>query len=388
MVATTALLESDTSTSASTLDLKLDAVASLRWPNKLVVEDIALKSRFRGWREQTVVEGERWLRRSANEGDWYAMESLGLRLINGDGLQRSPEEGLGWLRRAANLGSPIAMAHIAQCVLDDEHSLESRTEAEQWLQKAINQGNSQAAIILGTRLITGTGLLADPERGKRLLVKAAQGGSQLAHIKLGVYLLSGRGLAPNREEGLHWLRRVGCTQSAQLQFLNYYLYLKSLAASTRGEARLLAEEAGVLFHESVQQGNSADEMNLAYMIRRGEIDPAPYAPLDTLLSRHLQTNQPFALINQALRLAKGVECEVDWLLADILVGKIQGTDGVLKWWSARSTEGDTEGHLVTGWLVRRQLAIDPERLPLAQRMGLARAGGWDAPEWMDLPQEF
>lgn len=368
---------------AAVLDLKLDGMASLLWPCKLVVDDISVRSRFRGWREKEAAEGERWLRHSAEEGDCYAMEGLGLRLINANGLQRSPEEGLEWLRRAADSGSPIAMARLAECMLDHEcSSPESTKEAEDWLEKAIHHGNLHAAVMLGTRLITGSALPADPQRGRRLLVQAAEGGSQIAHIKLGVYLLSGRGLAQNKEEGFSWLRRVGCLQPSQLQFLNYYLYMKSLAAPTRGERRLLAEEAGVLFYESVQQGNSGDELNLAYLIRRGEIDASPYPPLDTLLALHLRANHPSALINQALCLAKGVGCEVDWQLADVLIGKIKMAEGILQWWFARSTEEDAEGHLVTGWLVRRELALDPERRGIAQRMDFARAGGWQVPDWM------
>lgn len=375
--------EAATAKEASALDLKLDAMASLLWPCKLAVDDITVRPRIRGWREKEAAEGERWLRRSAEEGDCCAMEALGLRLINGDGLQRNPEEGLEWLRRAADSGSPIAMARFAECLLDHEPSSpESRKEAEDWLEKAIHHGNLHAAVMLGTRLITGSVLPADPERGRRLLVQAAEGGSQIAHIKLGVYLLSGRGLAQDKEEGFSWLRRVGCLQPSQLQFLNFHLYMKSLAAPTRGEKRLLAEEAGVLFYESVQQGNSGDELNLAYLIRRGEIDAAPYPPLDTLLALHLRDNHPSALINQALRLAKGVGCEVDWQLADILVGKIERAGEILQWWFARSTQGDAEGHLVTGWLVRRELALDPEQREVVQRMDLARAGGWEVPDWM------
>lgn len=346
------------------------------------MEDIAVGSRFNGWREKSAAEGEKWLRNSAKNGDWWAMENLGLRLISGDGLEKSTEEGLGWMRQAGEQGSAIAMMRLAECLLDGEPSSELRAEAERWLEKAIDLGSHQATIVLGTRLITGAGLSGDPERGEQLLRKAAHGGSQLAHIRLGVYLLSGRGLAQDREEALRWLRRVGVTRPSQLQFVNYYLYQKSLTALSRTQARLLAEEAGVLFYESVQQGNIGDQMNLAYLIRRGEIDPKPYPSLDELLSQHLQQNEPYALINQALRLAKGVECAVDWQLADILVGKIRAAGDVLKWWFARSTESDAEGHLVTGWLVRRHLALDPEQQTLARRMELARAGGWGAPQWM------
>jgi len=52
---------------------------------------------------------------------------------------------------------------------------------------------------------------------------------------------------------------------------------------------------------------------------------------------------------------------------------------------ARSREGDPEGHLVTGWLGRHQLATDPDGFQIARRMDLARDGGWLVPEWMNHP---
>jgi hypothetical protein len=237
---------------------------------------------------------------------------------------------------------------------------------------------------LATRLITGNGLAPDPEQGEHLLREAARGGSQIAMIKLGTYLLSGWGLDHNQEEGLRWLRRAGATNAIQLLELGLYLYQKSFTATTKA-ARGLAKEASILFQESRRQGNPIASLNLAYLLRRGEIADASYPPLDELLSGHLKQKDSFAFVNQALRLARGIQCSTDWKAADALFGNLQDSSNVLEWWFARSREGDSEGHLVTGWLGRHQLATDPDGLGIAQRMDFARNGGWLVPEWMNEP---
>jgi len=203
-------------------------------------------------------------------------------------------------------------------------------------------------------------------------------------IKLGTYLLSGWGLDHDREEGLRWLRRAGATSASQLLELGLQLYQKSLAA-TKKAAHGLAREASVLFQEALRQGNRTAALNLAYLLRRGEIDDVSCPPLDDLLSEHLKRRDSFAFVNQALRLAKGIQANIDWKAADILFEGLQDSGNVLAWWFARSQEGDPEGHLVTGWLGRHHLATDPDGFQVARRMDLARNGGWLVPEWMNHP---
>lgn len=367
------------------VNLDVDLVNALRWPYKLLIEDVSVRPRLRAWHEHSQSRGEEWLRQSATAGDFYAMEGLGLRLFNGDGLTKSPEEGLVWLRRSVEQGNPVAMLLLAECLLETKPSSDVATEAEQWLERSIEHGNRQAAISLASRLIAGAGLSADPHRGKQLLVDLANDGSQLAHVKLGVCLLSGQALTENREEGLRWLRRIGATEANHMSVLAYYIYMKSMAASTKGGARILAGDAAVLLQEAVRCGNHEEAVNLAYLIRRGEISGSSQLPVEELLATYVSQERPFALINQALRIASGFECTTDWHVANILIGKIRDTEGVLSWWHARSTEGDAEGHLVTGWLVRQGLAPDPDQIALAQRMDLARKGGWTVPGWMDQP---
>jgi TPR repeat protein len=374
----------ETGTKSPTLDLDLDSIVLVKKQMKFSVKNITSPSSCRGWLESSPIEGERWLRISAQDGDLYAMEKLGLRLLTGDGLPKSIEEGLGWLKKSAELGNTFAMEKLAQYELDENDAPDSFADGERWLRNAIEHGHRFAMVSLGARLITGDVLVPDPEQGERLLREAAQRGSQIAMIKLGTYLLSGWGLNHDHEEGLRWLRRAGATNASQLLELGLYLYQKSLTATTRA-ARGLAKEASVLFQEARRQGNRTAGLNLAYLLRRGEITDTSCPPLEELLSEHLRQNDSFAFVNQALRLARGVQCNIDWKTADALFGKLQDSSNVLQWWFARSREGDPEGHLVTGWLGRHRLAIDPDGFGVAQRMDLARNGGWLVPEWMNRP---
>jgi len=312
------------------------------------------------------------------------MEKLGLRLLDGDGLPKSVAEGLGWLKKSAELGNPFAMERLAEYHLDENNAPNSSPEGERWLRSAVECGHRFAMFNLGSRLITGDGLAPDPEQGEQLLRGAAKQGSQIAMIKLGTYLLCGWGLKHDHEEGLCWLRRAGATNADQLLELGLCLYQRSLTATAKA-GRALAKEASVLFQEALRQGNRIASLNLAYLLRRGEIVDTSCPSLDELLSEHLKQKDAFAFVNHALRLAKGIQCKIDWKAADLLFARLQDSGSVLEWWFARSQEGDPEGHLVTGWLGRHHLAVDPDGVALAQRIDLARRGGWSVPEWMNHP---
>jgi TPR repeat protein len=350
-------------------------------PSTYLLNDVTLATRFRAPREITVQYTDaQQLRLAAENREPYAMEQLGLLLLSGDAA--AGHEAFEWLREAASLGDPIAMVHLAACLLDDEPSESAQAEATSWLLKAIEHGYPPATIALGSCLITGNGVTPDVERGVKILREAARVGSEMAHLKLAIYFLAGWGMDRNEVEGLSWLRRVDVTDGERMSKAGHYLYCKSLAACTERARRTLAEEAAVLFQEAVRQGYREAGISLAYLLRRGELAPELYPPLGQLTAEHLHLSHPFALINQALRLAKGFQCKADWHAADAVVARIRDGNGLLLWWHARSEEGDPEGHLVTAWLCRHRLVGDPNGLTLDQRVQLARAGGWDAPEWM------
>jgi TPR repeat protein len=363
-------------------EMLLDNIAALTHPGKLPCDDPQLATTIHGWREHDPAEGEAWLRRSAEEGDVYAMQKLGQRLIEGDGLEPSPEEGMQWLKKSAEHGNPLAMTDLANIYFDMSNGTNTHEEGLMWLNRAIEHGDKFAAVAYGVRLLVGRGVEQNSAEGERLLREAAENdGILLAHIRLGAHLIGGWGLPRDRRAGLLWLRRVGATSPPQITRLGTYLSNKSLAAR-RTDAMLLREEAAILCEEGVRQGVLPGQMIIAYLIRRGEIDATSRPSLDELLSEHVKKDQPFALVNQALRLARGVQCEVDWAKADEVFSRIPTSEEIFDWWYARARDCDPEGDIVVAWLARYGLIVDPDGMDVAERFKRGSRGGWEPPDWI------
>jgi TPR repeat protein len=344
-------------------------------------DDIRIAPRIRGWRERSATSAEQWLRSMATDGDVYAMERLGERLLIGDGLEQCTEDGMRWLERAADRGSPRAMTYVAEYLLATTPSARCCARAAEWLRVAASSNYLPAAICLGVRLTIGQGLVADPDEGKSILTHIASQGSRLARARLAAMLLSGASKERDRQQALRLLAQLGANDGAGITRVGHYLYMKSLAA--HWQSRLLAQEAAALFKEAIARSYAPARINLAYLVRRGEC--AGDASLDQLLQNWLDAGDTFAILNQALRLARGVQCHSSWKQADRLLTELSNSQAnrALLWWWPRACEGDAEGHLVTAWLGRHSLVVDPEESSLKMRMERARAGGWSAPRWMD-----
>lgn len=344
-------------------------------------EDIRIAPRIHGWREHSPASAEQWLRDMAAAGDVYAMERLGERLLAGDGVDRRPEEGCGWLERAADRGSARAMTCAAEHLLETTPTATSAARAVGWLRAAAASDYLPAAVCLGVRLTIGEGLAADADEGKRMLTRIANRGSRVAGARLAALLLSGAFAKRDHEQALQLLARLGAQDGSGIARAGHYLYLKCLAS--RWQPRFLAREAATLFKEAIRHSYAPARMHLANLVRRNECESD--ASLDALLREHLEAGDAFAVLNQALRLARGVQCRSSWQDADRLFTRLSNSQAnqALLWWWPRACDGDAEGHLVTAWLCRHSLVVDPQESSLKSRVDLARAGGWSAPSWMD-----
>src|SRR5262249_13883659 len=120
-----------------------------------------------------------------------------------------------------------------------------------------------------------------------------------------------------------------------------------------------------------------------YMVRRGEVlTGLETPPIAELLAQGLAEQFNFAELNCALCLARGSQTCPDWEAADALVRGLSQPEELIEWWHKLAQASDPEGHLVLGWLGRHKLAPDPDGWPVAERIKLAREGGWDVPNWM------
>lgn len=131
--------------------------------------------------------------------------------------------------------------------------------------------------------------------------------------------------------------------------------------------------------------------NLAYMIRRGEVEnPAQHTPLDVLnmLRSSVQSKDAFAIVNTALTLALRLGTNEDWTLADSLINEIEMADAInpLNWWVNVAKQGDVEGVLVAYLLQHHHKAFDSSLgTPMLLRWYLTcRLPSF--PDWLQYPE--
>ena len=238
-------------------------------------------------------------------------------------------------------------------------------------------------VSLGQRLLDGDGLKADAAEGESWLRKAVAADDPDAMETLGNVFVEGDQLHSDPAEGVRWLEKAVQAGSAYAGVtLGYHLYQQKDHAA-----------AAKLFLWSYRHEERLGALNLAYMLRRGEVaDASDCPPIAELLAPLLADGDHWARVNQALCLAAGVQTAKDWPAADQLIALMaagarrEDLPAVQKWWHNLAKENDPEGHLVLAWLARHGIFADPDGLSLKDRLARARAGPWaDAPAWLEVP---
>lgn len=186
-------------------------------------------------------------------------------------------------------------------------------------------------------------------------------------------------------EAFAWLQRCGASQPEQMVKIAIFLYLQSWEAPTSIGRTRLTYYAGILLEQMMLRGAPGAAINLAYLLRRKELLDGRFPRLANVLDSLIPSNDPFVMMNQALRIAAGFDITPDWEAAEALVASINDIATILAWWRACAQSADTEGHLVLAWLLRHHLQSDPDGLGLAERANLAQAGGWNIPDWFTTP---
>ncbi len=229
-------------------------------------------------------------------------------------------------------------------------------------------------------LFEGSKLPKDEKKGKQLLKKLVRLDDTDGMLALGSRYLDGDGVEKDIREGLKLLNRAleAGEGSAGALLGRYYYQIGNLEISTMNLVK------------GVELGSENASNNLSFVLRRGEaIGYTGKFTVDDLLLKLVEKRELFSIVNYALCLAKGFQCQRDWRKADELFSSLSDANGsvkdVLEWWHKYLIfkNDDAEGHLVVGWVVRQNFIKDPDNLTVAERMTKARQGGWDVPGWMD-----
>ena len=160
-------------------------------------------------------DGVAWLRRSAEQGNPFAMRFLGFVFAGKDKAESDK-----WYRKAAEAlylaakqGDPHAQHDLAGLYRDGLGVAKDPVEADKWFvlatknyRAAAEQGDPEAQCMLGGFYMKGVGVDKDEEEGVKWFRKAAEQGFMKGKALLGLAYFEGRGVKQDEAEGVRWLR--------------------------------------------------------------------------------------------------------------------------------------------------------------------------------------
>ena len=162
-------------------------------------------------------DGIEWLRKSAEQGNPYAMRRLGLVFEKKDKAESDD-----WYRKAADAlyktakqGDPRAQFELAGLYRDGLGVKKDSAEADKWFElaaktcrAAADQGNPDAQCTLGGLYQKGLGVVKNDAEAVKWFRKATEQGFMKGKTLLGMAYFEGKGVKKDEAEGIRWLREA------------------------------------------------------------------------------------------------------------------------------------------------------------------------------------
>jgi TPR repeat protein len=237
------------------------------------------------------MEGFRWIRMAAEQGNSVAEYMVGCLYHEGKGVPKDEKAASHWLRIAASRGNLKAQKHLATMYYLDKNYKQSIA----WYHLAAAQGDARAQALLGKQYFQGEGVAKDEEAALRWLNLAAEKDDTLGMYYLGV-MLTGLTFEPLLSDvrRVFWdqyereydendnLVRVTVKDEEEPGYRDYKRGAEMIqTAAVRGNADA-ANALGILYHEgigfevnydrslmafrdAVDGGSKVGERNLAYI---------------------------------------------------------------------------------------------------------------------------
>ncbi len=156
----------------------------------------------------TVCKGEKPTDIDTEPEDPTYLYELGVKYMNGDGVEQSFEKAAELYEKAAALGLAEAQKELAVCYHCGFGVLPSSETAAYWYQKAADQGHIDATCSLASCYQFGDGVKEDAKKAAELYEKAAVAGHSDAQRLLGDCYLHGNGVAQDYYEAVKWYSKA------------------------------------------------------------------------------------------------------------------------------------------------------------------------------------
>ncbi len=143
------------------------------------------------------------LRADAEAGEVSAIVELGLRHMDGDGVEKDPLKAFQLLKKGTESDDPLAITHMGLCFLKGVGTDADPGKAVSYFQKAADTDFTMALGCLGDCYHEGVGVEKDPEKGFALYVRGAELGDVVCLHEVAECYELGKGTDQDLESALN-----------------------------------------------------------------------------------------------------------------------------------------------------------------------------------------
>ena len=158
--------------------------------------------------EQDCQEGLRLIRDAADKGNRYGELRLGLCYEYGICVEKNQETAFQWCLKSAEKGNLLAMYYVALAYEYGEGVEQNIQEAYRYYQKSADGGYPRAMVIIGDRYLYGKGVEQDLGKAFELTKRAADDDYEFALLNLAKYYFNGWGTKEDKGEALRVMNQV------------------------------------------------------------------------------------------------------------------------------------------------------------------------------------
>jgi TPR repeat protein len=157
-------------------DGELEALLLAAAERDHILAQVALGELLLESEPQRAAEAFDWLGRAADGGNRDAQFHIGVRFLQGNGVDADPAEAARWLRLAAEQDHAIAQRLLGDAYAEGRGVAADPVESTEWYRAAAEQGDVDAQVELALRYANGSGVAVDTAEAARWFERAAERG--------------------------------------------------------------------------------------------------------------------------------------------------------------------------------------------------------------------
>ncbi|SDZ94356.1 tetratricopeptide repeat protein [Selenomonas ruminantium] len=125
-------------------------------------------------KEENIEKSIELLKMASDKGDATAMHELGMKYMNGDGVEEDYNKGIEFFEKSAQLGNADAMLDMGDAYFNGITFEKNTERAFEWYMKGADNGNAECMVIIAVRYVNGEWGEKNDKEAVRLLKKSLE----------------------------------------------------------------------------------------------------------------------------------------------------------------------------------------------------------------------